>query len=89
MDKYRRVRKFGNCTSGQCFLVHNDEDNKLYVLKTYDMSAMTPPERTAVTNEARVMSSLDHPNVVKFTESFMSKDSRWFSIVYVFLLCSK
>ena len=83
MDKYHKVRAIGMGTGGDCFLVHNKNDGKLYVMKCFKRQHMCPKERAASVNEASVISSLNHPNVVKYVESFLSKKTQNLSIVYV------
>ena len=81
MENYTKVRNIGKGNMGACVLVRHTQENKLYVMKLIDLSKMTSKERTASLNEARVLSSLDHPNVIKYHDSFLSRKTEHLCIV--------
>jgi len=69
---YSRVREIGQGSYGKAIVVE-DSERKLYVMKVGDMSAMNRKQRHDAINEVRVLSSLKHPYVVSYHESFMEK----------------
>eukprot|EP00667_Euglena_gracilis_P008708 EG_transcript_8837 len=73
MEKYTKVRNIGKGGMGQCILVRDNSDGQQYIMKLVDMSQMGKKERTASLHEAKVLSSLHHPNVVRYVDSFLSK----------------
>eukprot|EP00927_Polykrikos_kofoidii_P038724 TRINITY_DN33146_c0_g1_i1.p1 TRINITY_DN33146_c0_g1~~TRINITY_DN33146_c0_g1_i1.p1 ORF type:complete len:362 (-),score=56.99 TRINITY_DN33146_c0_g1_i1:220-1305(-) len=75
---YTRIREIGSGGFGKAILVH-DAEGKQFVLKAIDISRMDSKERKDAVNEVRVLSSLKHPYVVSYRESFL--DGRTLCIV--------
>lgn len=75
---YTKVREIGSGSFGKAILV-KDPENRQYVLKAIDISRMDSKERKDAVNEVRVLSSLKHPYVVSYRESFL--DGRTLCIV--------
>eukprot|EP00927_Polykrikos_kofoidii_P078957 TRINITY_DN75759_c0_g1_i1.p1 TRINITY_DN75759_c0_g1~~TRINITY_DN75759_c0_g1_i1.p1 ORF type:complete len:336 (-),score=51.90 TRINITY_DN75759_c0_g1_i1:116-1123(-) len=66
---YTKVRDIGQGSYGKATLVQ-DQEGKMYVMKTIDMSAMDKKQRRDAINEVRVLSFLRHPYIVSYRESF-------------------
>jgi len=66
---YTKVKDIGQGSYGKAVLVQ-DRDGKLYVMKVIDMSRMDSKQRKDAINEVKVLSSLKHPYVVSYRESF-------------------
>lgn len=75
---YTKVREIGSGSFGKAILV-KDVEGRQYVLKAIDISRMDSKERRDAVNEVRVLSSLKHPYVVSYRESFL--DGRTLCIV--------
>jgi NIMA (never in mitosis gene a)-related kinase len=75
---YTKIREIGSGSFGKAILV-KDPENRQYVLKAIDISRMDSKERRDAVNEVRVLSSLKHPYVVSYRESFL--DGRTLCIV--------
>jgi len=71
---YSKVRDIGQGSYGKAILVQ-DPEGKLYVMKTIDMSAMDKKQRRDAINEVRVLSSLKHPYIVSYRESFSEQST--------------
>lgn len=84
MEKFTKVRNVGKGNMGACALVRNNEDNKYYVIKQIDLTRMNKKERQQSLNEARLLSSLRHPNVINYVDSFLSRKSDHLCIVMEF-----
>mmetsp|Transcript_33803 Transcript_33803/g.78159 ORF Transcript_33803/g.78159 Transcript_33803/m.78159 type:complete len:376 (+) Transcript_33803:99-1226(+) len=69
---YTKIKDIGSGSYGTAVLVQ-DKENKLYVMKIIDMSRMDPKQRKDAINEVRVLSSLKHPYIVSYRESYMSE----------------
>lgn len=69
---YAKIRDIGQGSYGKAMLVQ-DQEGKLYVMKTIDMSAMDKKQRRDAINEVRVLSALKHPYIVSYRESFSEK----------------
>ena len=81
LDDYKRVKVLGSGSYGQAVLVERKADKKKFVIKEVDMGKMGRAEKAAAKREAQLLMDLDHPNVVKATDAFLSADSRKLYIV--------
>jgi serine/threonine protein kinase len=70
MDKYRRVRVIGRGSFGCAILCRRKRDNHQCVIKQIQTDGMDDSEHSAVTGEVRILSSLDHPNIIRLLDSF-------------------
>eukprot|EP00759_Apiculatamorpha_spiralis_P053646 PhF_6_TR6288/c0_g1_i1/m.9523/K08857/NEK1_4_5; NIMA (never in mitosis gene a)-related kinase 1/4/5 len=84
MDRFTKVRNIGKGNMGACYLMRSLEDGKLYVIKQIDLSRMSKKERSQSLNEAKVLSSLRHPNVINYVDSFLARKSESLCIVMEF-----
>lgn len=84
MDKFTKVRNIGKGNMGACALARNNEDGKYYVIKQVDLTRMSKKERQQSLNEARVLSSLRHPNIINYVDSFLARKSDHLCIVMEF-----
>lgn len=75
---YSKVREIGQGSYGKAILVQ-DRDGRFFVMKVIDMSRMDSKQRKDAINEVRVLSSLKHPYIVSYRESFT--ESRNLAIV--------
>eukprot|EP00930_Biecheleria_cincta_P009474 TRINITY_DN11122_c0_g1_i1.p1 TRINITY_DN11122_c0_g1~~TRINITY_DN11122_c0_g1_i1.p1 ORF type:complete len:425 (-),score=69.77 TRINITY_DN11122_c0_g1_i1:143-1417(-) len=66
---YTKIREIGSGSYGKAVLVQ-DRESKRYVMKIIDMSRMDSKQRKDAINEVRVLSSLKHPYIVSYRESF-------------------
>lgn len=80
MENYSKVRNIGKGGMGQCILVRHSSGQP-YIMKLVDLSSMNKKERTASLHEAKVLSSLNHPNVIRYVDSFLSKKGDQLCIV--------
>jgi len=46
-------------------------DKKLVIIKQIPVEQMTKEERLAALNEVKVLSMLDHPNIIEYYENFL------------------
>ena len=46
-------------------------DKKLLIIKQIPVEQMTKEERLAALNEVKVLSMLDHPNIIQYYENFL------------------
>eukprot|EP01061_Rhynchopus_euleeides_P025413 TRINITY_DN4107_c0_g1_i1.p2 TRINITY_DN4107_c0_g1~~TRINITY_DN4107_c0_g1_i1.p2 ORF type:complete len:231 (+),score=76.68 TRINITY_DN4107_c0_g1_i1:406-1098(+) len=81
MEKYSKIRHIGKGNMGNCVLVKNSEDGRQYVMKQIDLGAMNKKERRQALNEAKVLSSLRHPNIINYADSFLARRSDHLCIV--------
>lgn len=66
---YAKIKDIGQGSYGKAVLVQ-DREAKLFVMKIIDMSRMDSKQRKDAVNEVKVLSSLKHPYIVSYRESF-------------------
>ncbi|KAK0045182.1 serine/threonine-protein kinase Nek11 [Biomphalaria pfeifferi] len=79
-NRYEVVKKLGSGNFGTAFLCKDTKcNNELKVLKEIPVGDLQPDETVDAMHEARLLSKLDHPGIVKFHDSFI--DSEYFCII--------
>ncbi|NWW43483.1 NEK11 kinase, partial [Pedionomus torquatus] len=76
--RYTIQRKLGNGSFGSVYLVSDrkaKQGEELKVLKEISVGDLKPNETVEATLEAKLLSKLDHPAIVKFHASFVEQDS--------------
>lgn len=61
--------------------VKKKNDDSLYLLKTFYLSLLDKKSKQRAINEIKIISSLKHPNIVEFKESFFDKSSNTLNLV--------
>ncbi len=64
-DKYEWLEVLGRGFSGVCRKVRQKETGQIFVIKQIDVSFVTKDEYTTAVQEAELLSSLCHPNVIR------------------------
>lgn len=75
-QKYQRIRVLGKGSFGKAYLVRNTEADALCVVKQMETSMMDRKERDEAVKEALLLKRMDHPNIVRFQEVFMTRKGR-------------
>lgn len=75
-EKYQRIKVLGKGSFGKAYLVKNTEANELCVVKQMETSTMDPKERNEAVKEAMLLKRMNHPNIVRFQEVFMTRKGR-------------
>lgn len=84
-NRYRVDKKLGSGNFGTAFLVFDTKANpdkgeeQWKVLKEIPCSDLAPDETVDAMHEAKLLSKLHHPNIVKFYDSFL--DGEFFCII--------
>jgi len=71
--QYKRVKLLGEGSYGKAYLVKCLSDDSYCVIKQLDISNMGEKEKKDTYNEAKVLKSLNHPNIVQFREVYKTK----------------
>ncbi|RNA05287.1 Serine threonine- kinase Nek11, partial [Brachionus plicatilis] len=78
-NRYRVEKKLGSGNYGTAFLVKDLKTNELKVLKEVSVGDMQPDESIESVHEANLLSKLDNPYILKYSDSFL--DGEYFCIV--------
>lgn len=68
--KYRKIKSVGKGSFGEAILVRSKADGKRYIVKAIESATMTPKEKRDVQNEIRILSAVNHPNIIRYLEHF-------------------
>ncbi|XP_023222260.1 serine/threonine-protein kinase Nek4-like isoform X1 [Centruroides sculpturatus] len=70
MENYTLVKKIGRGNYGEVWLIINKRNQKQYVLKQINMKNASEQEQRSAYIEVKLLSSLKHPNIVSYFDSF-------------------
>lgn len=74
LDGYEKVRTVGKGAFGTAVLYRRLATQTLVVIKEINMMDITAVERQMALNEVQVLSSLHHPNIIRYLGSFEVSD---------------
>ncbi|KAG2485570.1 hypothetical protein HYH03_015734 [Edaphochlamys debaryana] len=72
MDKYADLFVIGQGQYGTAYRARDKNTGELYCIKRIPMSAKD--DHAGALREAQLLDSLDHPNIIRYRESFVDKD---------------
>ncbi|KAG8347630.1 Protein tyrosine kinase Protein kinase domain [Trypanosoma vivax] len=75
LERYIIGKPLGYGSTGDVFVVRDAASGKSYVLKQMSLVGMTVEGQKRAMQEILVMNGVDHPNIIKFRESFSSSTS--------------
>eukprot|EP00756_Hemistasia_phaeocysticola_P006607 Hpha_TRINITY_DN13917_c0_g1::TRINITY_DN13917_c0_g1_i1::g.35448::m.35448/K08857/NEK1_4_5; NIMA (never in mitosis gene a)-related kinase 1/4/5 len=67
---YRKEKHLGKGSYGTASLCTRLKDERLCVIKTINLSALSARDRGNAAREVRILEKLDHPNVIRYFDSF-------------------
>ena len=73
---YTMREKLGSGSYGTVFKALKRGEHKEVVVKKISLGGLSEREQADALNEVKVMASLHHPNVVKYYDSFIGKNTR-------------
>ena len=71
-NSYQEEECIGRGSFGAAFIVNQKKENKKYIAKKLSFNGLQPKEQEACMMEVNLLKNLDHPNIVKFKESFFN-----------------
>jgi len=74
MDKYQPVRVLGEGSFGKVYLMQDKVQRKLLCVKVIKIKNIPKKERDATKLEVDLLRRLHHPNIVRYIDSFLSKN---------------
>uniref|UniRef100_A0A914YGS2 Protein kinase domain-containing protein n=1 Tax=Panagrolaimus superbus TaxID=310955 RepID=A0A914YGS2_9BILA len=67
---YERIRVVGKGSFGSAILYRRKADDSLVVIKEINMHELSTAERQLALNEVSLLSSMDHPHIISYYDSF-------------------
>ena len=71
----------GKGSFGSVHIVRRKEDNKQYALKSVNINNLSEKDKHRALNEIRILSSLNHPNIIGYKEAFFDLKTKTLNIV--------
>lgn len=82
MEKYVIEKKIGQGSYGGVFIVHlKNNPEKRYVLKRVPLNTLSSKEKKSAEQEVALLRKLQHPNIVRYKDSFLDNKDRDLCIV--------
>ena len=82
MNKYTTIKVLGEGGYGKALLVEAKSDKQKYVVKEVRMANLKPQEKLDAKKEVDVLHALNHPNIVKYVESFQENGRLYIVMEY-------
>ena len=83
-NDFEIIQYWGNQEESAIFKVKSKTDNLIYLLKNVKLNKKT---KENVINEIKILSLLNHPNIIKLNEKFYDKSSNSLNLVFEFSNC--
>ena len=75
------MQKVGDGAYSSVFKVKRIEDGKVYALKKVKIASQSQKDKENAINEVRILSCINHPNVVSYKEAFIDNESSTLNLV--------
>ena len=80
-DDFEIIRTLGQGAFSTVYLVKKKKNNKQYALKIIKMEKLSKIEQENSVNEIRILSSIVHPNIISYKESFWNGKNKTLNII--------
>ena len=70
---YKIIKLLGEGSFGKAYLGVSDKDGSNCVIKQIPVEGLSDQEKRETFNEASILKKLDHQNIIKFKEVFLSR----------------
>ncbi len=75
MDKFEPIRVLGEGSFGKVYLMRDKIQRKFVCVKVIKIKNIPKKERDATKMEVDLLRRLHHPNIVRYIDSFLSKNN--------------
>ena len=82
MNNYEMVKKIGAGSFGSVYLCVQKSTAKHCVMKRIELRALNDKERHSAHQEAKLLSQLDHPNIVQHVDTLCSRSKLYLFMQY-------
>ena len=83
MHRYEIIRELGKGSYGSVKLAREKSSRELFAIKKIRLSCLSRSEREKSLGEVKVLSSIHHPNVVSYKESFQENQRLYIVMEYI------
>ena len=80
-DDFEIIRTLGQGAFSTVYLVTRKKNKKQYALKIIKMENLSKIEQENSLNEIRILSSIVHPNIISYKESFWNGKNKTLNII--------
>ena len=81
LNDFKIQKVLGKGSFSSVFQVIRNEDNKQYALKSVNFDVLSKKQQENSINEVRILSSINHPNIIGYKESFWDDNTHTLNIV--------
>ena len=81
LNDYEILKQIGTGAFSTVSLVKSKKDNMIYALKRVELNKMMPNEKDNSLNEIRLLSSVNHVNIISYKESFYEEDTNTLNLI--------
>ena len=81
MDGFEILKHLGKGSFSLVLVAKRKEDNKIYAIKRVQISNMSKKEKLNALNEVRLLSSINHQNIIGYKESFYDEPTETLNMV--------
>jgi len=81
LDDFIIGTQLGKGSFGSVFIVTRKQDNIQYAMKSVNINNLKDKEKLSSLNEIRILSSLNHPNIIGYKEAFFDSRTRTLNII--------
>ena len=81
MDGFEILKHLGKGSFSLVLVAKRKEDNKIYAIKQVQISNMSKKEKLNALNEVRLLSSINHQNIIGYKESFYDEPTETLNMV--------
>lgn len=75
LGNYEVLNNIGNGTNGIVLKARHKQEDKFYAIKKINLSMVNSKEKFNIENEIKILKTINHPNIIKFKESFSNDEN--------------
>ena len=81
INDFTIIKQLGSGAFSTVSLVTRKQDQKIYALKSVQISKLSPVERQNSLNEIRLLASINHKNIISYKESFYNEENHTLNMI--------
>jgi serine/threonine protein kinase len=70
---FKIISELGQGNFGKVYKIQSSRNGRYYVLKTIDMSSLTPRQQKNTRAEVEILQQLNHPHIIQFYDSYIKE----------------